>query len=163
MPFISFSCCSNRVSRTWKSEFFFNSTSVTVQFETKFESVDEFYNIKVKKVKVTLVQALRLCTGRTAHRGSRGIALLFRDHCTRRGEGSALRPGRSLPPGKTRYPLYRRLWSKHVVLYSKENSVVFGQIQIEFLRTFLIHPVYAKSPLRETALQIIPKLLLVMQ
>jgi len=25
------------------------------------------------------------------------------------GEGSALRPGRSLPPGKTRYPLYRRL------------------------------------------------------
>ena len=25
------------------------------------------------------------------------------------GEGSAPRPGRSLPPGKTRYPLYRRL------------------------------------------------------
>ena len=38
---------------------------------------------KVKgKVKVTLVQALRLCTGRTAHRGSRGIALLFHDHGT---------------------------------------------------------------------------------
>jgi len=31
------------------------------------------------KVKVTLVQALRLCTGRMAHRGSRGIALLFHD------------------------------------------------------------------------------------
>jgi len=31
------------------------------------------------KVKVTLVQALKLCTGRTAHRGSRGIALLFHD------------------------------------------------------------------------------------
>ena len=29
-----------------------------------------------KKVKCILVQALRLCTGRTAHRGSRGIALL---------------------------------------------------------------------------------------
>jgi hypothetical protein len=27
---------------------------------------------------VHLVQALRLCTGRTAHRGSRGIALLYR-------------------------------------------------------------------------------------
>ena len=26
-----------------------------------------------------------------------------------RGEGSASRPGRPLPPGKTRYPLYRRL------------------------------------------------------
>ena len=25
------------------------------------------------------------------------------------GEGSASRPGRSLPPGKTQYPLYRRL------------------------------------------------------
>jgi hypothetical protein len=37
------------------------------------------------KVKCTLVQALRLCTGRTAHRGSRGIALLFHDHGTRRG------------------------------------------------------------------------------
>jgi hypothetical protein len=31
------------------------------------------------KIKVTLVQALRLCKGRTAHRGSRGIALLFYD------------------------------------------------------------------------------------
>ena len=31
-------------------------------------------------VKCTLVQALRLCTGRTAHRGSTGIALLFHDH-----------------------------------------------------------------------------------
>ena len=41
---------------------------------------------KVKvKVKVTLVQALRLCTGRTAYRGSRGIALPFHDHGTRRG------------------------------------------------------------------------------
>ena len=60
-------------------------------------------------VQCTLVQALRLCTGRMAHRGSRGIALLFHDHGTRRGEGSASRPGRSLPPGKTWYPLYRRL------------------------------------------------------
>ena len=51
------------------------------------------------KVKCTLLQALRLCTGRTAHRGSRGIALLFLDHGTGRGEGSASRPGRCLPPG----------------------------------------------------------------
>ena len=37
-----------------------------------------FANVDLKvKVKVTLVQALRLCTGRTAHRGSRCIALLF--------------------------------------------------------------------------------------
>jgi hypothetical protein len=35
-------------------------------------------HVKGKKVEYTLVQALRLCTGRTAHRGSRGIALLYR-------------------------------------------------------------------------------------
>jgi len=35
-------------------------------------------------VKCTLVQALRICTGRTAHRRSRGIALLLDDHGTRR-------------------------------------------------------------------------------
>jgi hypothetical protein len=62
----------------------------------------------------TLVQALRLCTGRTAHRGSRGIALLFLGHGTRRGEGSALRPGRSIPPEKTRYPLYKGLGGPQV-------------------------------------------------
>ena len=39
----------------------------------------------LKKVKCPLVQALRLCTGRTAHRGSRGIVLPFRDHGTGSG------------------------------------------------------------------------------
>ena len=44
-------------------------------------------NLLDSKVKVnwTIVEALRLCTGRTAHRGSRGIALPFLDHGTRRG------------------------------------------------------------------------------
>ena len=41
-------------------------------------------HVKVE-VKVTLVQALKLCTVRTAHRGSRGTALPFHDHSTRRG------------------------------------------------------------------------------
>ena len=40
---------------------------------------------KKVKVKVTLVQALRLSTGRMAHRGSRGIALPFHDYGTRMG------------------------------------------------------------------------------
>ena len=62
-----------------------------------------------EKVKCTLVQALRLCTGRTAHRGCRGIVLPLLDYGTRRGEGSESRPGRSLPPTKTQYPLYRWL------------------------------------------------------
>ena len=54
-----------------------------------------------EKVKCTLVQALRLCTGCMAHKRSRGIALVFLDHGTRRVEGSASRPSGSLPPGKT--------------------------------------------------------------
>jgi hypothetical protein len=65
-------------------------------------------NVQVK-VKVTVLQALRLYTGLTAHSGSRGIALSFLDHGTRRGEGSASRPGRYLSRGKTQCPLYRRL------------------------------------------------------
>ena len=63
-----------------------------------------FIVVKVK-VKCTLVQALRLYT---AHRGSRGIALLL-TMALEGGEGSASLPGRSLPLGKTWYPLYRRL------------------------------------------------------
>jgi hypothetical protein len=50
-----------------------------------------------RKVKCTVVQALKLCTGHTAHRESRGIALPFHDHGIRIGEGLASRSGRSLP------------------------------------------------------------------
>jgi hypothetical protein len=65
--------------------------------------------MKRQKLKCTSVQALKLCTGRTAHTESRGIALLFLDHGLEGRERSASRPGLSLPPGKTRYPLFRRL------------------------------------------------------
>jgi len=44
-----------------------------------------------------------------AQKVGRGIALLFHDRGTRKGELSAAHPGRTLPPGKTTYPLYRRL------------------------------------------------------
>ena len=52
------------------------------------------------KVKCTLVQALRLCTGRTAHSGSRGIALPFLDHGTRRGWGVSVTPRPLFTPRK---------------------------------------------------------------
>jgi hypothetical protein len=51
----------------------------------------------LKEVKCTLVQALRLCTGRTAHRGSRGIAPPFLDHSTRRGRGQGRIPAALYP------------------------------------------------------------------
>jgi len=37
---------------------------------------------RLSKVKCTVVQALRLCTGRTAHRGSRGIGKAKVQRCT---------------------------------------------------------------------------------
>jgi hypothetical protein len=52
------------------------------------------------KVKCNLVQALRLCTGCTAHRGSRGIALPFLDHGTRRGWGVSVTPRPLFTRGK---------------------------------------------------------------
>ena len=96
-------CCQVMSGTAVPHNFLTNSLEQSLSWEARRLS-------KVKgKVKVTLVQSLRLCTGRTAHRGSRGIALPFHDHGTRRGKGSASRLGHSLPPGKTRYPLYRRL------------------------------------------------------
>ena len=44
------------------------------------------------KFKCAFVQALRLCTGRTAYKGSRGIAILFHDRGTRRELGVSVRP-----------------------------------------------------------------------
>ena len=57
-------------------------------------------NSGAKELKCTLVQALRLCTGRTAHRGSRGVALLFLDHSTRRGWVVSSTPRPLFTPGK---------------------------------------------------------------
>jgi len=67
----------------------------------------------VKKVKCTLVQALRLCTGRTAHRGSRGIVLLFLDYGTRRGWGVSLTPRPLFTPGKDPAPIVQEAGWAH--------------------------------------------------
>jgi len=75
------------------------------------------------KIKCTLVQALRLCT---AHRGSRGIALLFLTAALEEGEGSASRLGHYLPPGKTRYPFYRRMGGTQGRSGRAENLVPTG-------------------------------------
>ena len=57
------------------------------------------------KVKVTLVQALRLCRGRTARRGSRGIALPFHGHGTGRGWGVSVTLRPLFTPGKDPVPI----------------------------------------------------------
>ena len=79
-------------------------------------------NSKKKKVKCTLAQALRLCTGRTAHRGSRGIALLFHDHGTRRGWGVSVTPRPLFTPGKDPAPIVQEAgWAPGPVWTGAEN------------------------------------------
>ena len=63
-------------------------------------SVSPFIYYVKEKMKWILVQALRLCTGLKAHRGSRGIALLFLDHGNRRGWDVSLTLLPLFTPGK---------------------------------------------------------------
>ena len=56
-----------------------------------------------------------------AQRVGRGLAVLFHDRGTRRAEWSAARPGHTLPPGKTRYPFYRRQNSGHRIIGIKQT------------------------------------------
>jgi hypothetical protein len=58
-----------------------------------------------KTINCILVQALRFCTSRTAHRGSRGIALPFHDHDTRRGWGFSVTPWLLFTPEKDPVPI----------------------------------------------------------
>jgi hypothetical protein len=80
-----------------------------------------------KNVKCTLVQALSLCTGRTAHRGSRCIAILFHDHSTRRGWGVNVTPRPLFTPGKDLVPIVQEAgWAQEPVWTSAENLVPTG-------------------------------------
>ena len=79
-----------------------------------------------------------------AQRVGRGIALLFHDRGTRRGERSAERPGRTLPPGKTRHPFYRRLGGPQGWSGRAENLVPTG------IRSRTVQPVVSRYTDRAT-------------
>ena len=79
------------------------------------------------KVKCILVQALRRCTGRTAHRGSRGIALHFLDHGTRRGRGVSVKARPLFTPGKDRVPIVQEAgWAPGPFWTGTENLAPTG-------------------------------------
>jgi hypothetical protein len=80
-----FCCCENRI---------------TIVKKVKCTLVQALRLCTGRTLKCTDVQALRLCTGRTAHRGSRGIALPFHDHGTRRGWGVSVTPRPIFTPDK---------------------------------------------------------------
>ena len=76
------------------------------------------------KVKYILVHALRLCTGRTAHRGSRDIAMPFHDHGTRRGWGVSVTPWPLFTLGKDPVPIVQEAkWGPGSVWTGAENLV----------------------------------------
>ena len=84
-------------------------------------------NDVVVKVKCTLVQALRLCTGHMAHRGSRGIALPIHDHDTRRGWGLSVMPRPLFTPGKDPVPIVQEVgWAPGPVWTGAENLAPTG-------------------------------------
>jgi len=80
------------------------------------------------KIKVTLVQALKLCTGCTAHRGSRGIALLFNDQRHQKGvRGQRHAPAALYPPGKEPVSIVQEAgWASGLVWTGAENLASTG-------------------------------------
>jgi len=73
-----------------------------------------------------------------AQRVGRVIAVFFHDHGTRRGEWSAVRPSRTLSPGKTRYPFYRMLGGPQGQSGQAENLVPTG------IRSWTMQPVVSR-------------------
>ena len=84
----------------WLRRFFAGDSPQRPEFNPRSIHVTFVLPVKVKRSRYRPGMAQRV---------GRGIALLFHDRGTRRGEWSAVLPGRTLPPGKTRYPFYRRL------------------------------------------------------
>ena len=112
---------------------------INTSFELKLQfprrclfSIYQYLRIIKVKVKVS-----RYKPG-VAQRVGRGIALLFHDRGTRRGEWSAARLGRTLPSGKTQYPFYKRLGGLQGQSGRAENLVPTG------IRSQTVHPVVSR-------------------
>jgi len=107
------------IHRIWCSLFFF-------QGQILCRSHPVHHKVKVK-VKCTIVEAQRPCTGHMAHRGSRGIALLFHDHDTRRGWGVSVTPRPLFTPGKDPVPILQEAgWAPEPVWTGAEILAPIG-------------------------------------
>ena len=85
------------------------------------------HHFLIKKVKCTLVQALRICTGCMTHKGSKRIAVPFHDHGTRRGWGVSVTPRPLCTPGKDPVPIVQEAgWAPGPVWTGAENLVPTG-------------------------------------
>ena len=101
--------------------------TVCAETHTVYEITLCGINAGTVKVNCSLVQALRLCTGRTARRGSRSIALPFHDHGTRRGRGVSVAPRLLFTPGKNPVPIVQEAgWAPGPVWTGAENLAPTG-------------------------------------
>ena len=107
-------------------------TNINLKLQINLRNTPLKYILQKKKVKWS-----RYRPG-VAQRMGRDIALLFHDRGTRRFEWSAARPGRTLPPGKTRYTLYRRLGGFQGRSGRAENFFLTG------IRSRTVHPVVGR-------------------
>jgi len=81
----------------------------------------------IGKITCTLVQASRLCAGYTAHRGSRGIALLFLDNGTRWGCEVSVMTRQLFTPKKHLVPIVQEAgWAPGPVWTGAENLAPTG-------------------------------------
>jgi hypothetical protein len=78
------------------------------------------------KDKYTKVETQTLCTGRSAYRGSRGMAFFF-DHGTRSGWGVSVTPRPLFTPGKDPVPIVQDAgWALGPVWTRAENLALTG-------------------------------------
>jgi len=95
----------------------------------------------IVKVKCTLAQAMRLCTGCMAHRESRGIALPFLDHSTRRGWGVSVTSRPLFTHGKDLVPIVQEARWAPGFWTGAENPTPTGIRSLD-------HPARSQSPYR---------------
>jgi hypothetical protein len=85
------------------------------------------FSFACRKVKWTLVQALRFCKCLTSYRGSRGIALPFHDHDTRSWWGFSFTPRPLFTLGKNPVLIVQEaVWAPGPVWTGVENLAPIG-------------------------------------
>jgi len=99
----------------------------SAQMNIYFSSYLIFHETANVKVKCTPVQALTLCTSRTAQRGSRCVALLIHHHGTRRGWGVSVTPRPLFSSRKESIPIVQEAgWAPGPVWTGAENLAPTG-------------------------------------
>ena len=94
-------------------------------------------------IKWALVQALRLYTGPTVHKGSRGIALLFFDHGTRRRWVVSVTPRPLFTPEKDPVPILQETeWAPGPVWTGAE----FDSVRMVPYTIRTVHTTHAAAP-----------------